>query len=53
LFPILRQLVRIGASHGAFVSQRRRPRHARPGRRRDLRQRPNFLSSLGIIRRPG
>jgi DNA-binding transcriptional ArsR family regulator len=52
LWAILRQLIRIGASHGAFVSQRKRPRRRRPGRRRDPLQRSNFLSSLSINRRP-
>jgi predicted transcriptional regulator len=52
LFPILRQLVRIGVSDWAFVSQRKRPRRRRPGRRRDPLQRPNFLTSLSINRRP-
>jgi hypothetical protein len=52
LFPILRQLVRIGASDWAFVNQRKRPRRRRPGRRRDPLQRPNFLTSLSISRRP-
>ena len=51
LFPILRQLVRIGASNWAFVNQRKRPRRRRPGRRRDPLQRSNFLTSLGINRR--
>jgi predicted transcriptional regulator len=51
LCPVLRQLIRIGASRRAFVSQRKRPRLRRPGRRRDPLQRPNFLSSLSIQRR--
>ena len=51
LCPILRQLVRIGASDWAFVNQRKRPRRRPPGRRRDPLQRPNFLTSLSINRR--
>jgi DNA-binding transcriptional ArsR family regulator len=52
LFPILRQLVRIGASDWAFVNQRKRPRRRRAGRRRDPLRHSNFLTSLGINRRP-
>jgi DNA-binding transcriptional ArsR family regulator len=51
LFPVLQQFVRIGASRWAFVNQRKRPRRS-GRRRRDPLQRPNFLSSLSINRRP-